>query len=78
MTLAYCEDGSLTVSGANSSSSSSSADASGGATSANGNGGSSANSNGQGLLVSGVELSGHSVCAEVDGQQLRAAWCLGR
>lgn len=77
LTLAYCEDGSLTVSGANSSSSSSSADASGGATSANGNGGSSANSNGQGLLVSGVELSGHSVCAEVDGQQLRAAWCLG-
>ena len=76
LTIACCEDGSLTVNGADSSSSST--DAKSDASSAGGNGSSGASGNGSGLAVRGVELSGHSVRAEVDGQQLRAAWCLGR
>jgi hypothetical protein len=27
-------------------------------------------------MVSGVELSGDSVCAVVDGQRLQANWCM--
>jgi len=72
-------DGSLRGGGANDSSpdGSNSSAGSGGST---GNGGGSSASQGAslGLAVSGVELSGQSVRAEVDGQQLRAAWCLGR
>jgi hypothetical protein len=29
-------------------------------------------------VVSGVELSGDSVCAVVDGQRLQANWCMHR
>jgi 3-methylcrotonyl-CoA carboxylase alpha subunit len=83
LTVAYCEDGSLRVSGANSnggSSPSSKADAGPTSSSSSGSGASSrgaSGTSGRGLADSGVELSGDSVRAEVDGQQLRAAWCLG-
>lgn len=73
LTIAYCEDGSMRIAGVTGSSAEGTpSGSSSGSTSTSSSGGTA------GLAVSGVELSGDSVRAEVDGQQLRAAWCLGR
>ncbi|PSC74742.1 Methylcrotonoyl-carboxylase subunit mitochondrial [Micractinium conductrix] len=61
LTVACQPDGTLLVSGAHDSSS---------------GGGGGGGGGPRPLVVSGVELSGDSVSAEVDGQRLTASWCL--
>ena len=67
--MAYCPDGSLRVTPT-----AAAPDGSGG----HGGGGSGSGSSGggQATTVAGLELGPDWVAAEVDGQRLRASWCL--